>query len=125
MQFLSLYGPQKIRGQEKSLGLYYGIHDPEGNTKSIDSYMTKSNGAFKFSYTPPGSDEGNMLYELEYPIIIKPFEGDWYDAASIYREWVIPNSDWTKKGKLSERSDIPSWAFDLTFWLLGFHFKPE
>ena len=125
MQFLTLYGPQKIQNTEKSLGLYYGIHDPEGNTKSIDSFITNSSGAFKLSYTPPGSDEGNLLHELPFPITIRPFEGDWYDAASIYREWVLPNSDWTKKGRLSERSEIPQWAFDITFWLLGFRVNPE
>jgi len=46
LQFLAMYGPQKIKNVEKSLGLYYGIHDPAGNTKQIDSYITNSNGAF-------------------------------------------------------------------------------
>lgn len=47
-------------------------------------------------YTPPNSNEANVLHELEFPLRITAFEGDWYDAAQIYREWVIPNAEWTK-----------------------------
>lgn len=57
-----------------------------------------------------------MLYETIFPITIKPFEGDWYDAAKIYREWALPNADWTKKGRLAERTNFPQWAFNITTW---------
>ena len=79
--------------------------------------MTEKNGAFRLYYVPPGSAEGNMLHELPYAITIKPFEGDWFDAANIYRNWAVPNASWLKKGKLSERKDIPDWAFNVTTWL--------
>ena len=70
-------------------------------------------------YWPPGSNEGNMLHELGFPIKIIPFEGDWFDAATIYKEWVLPNADWTKPGKLIDRQDIPGWAFNITTWLMS------
>ena len=59
-----------------------------------------------------------MLHELSYPITIRPFEGDWYDAANIYRDWVLPNSFWTKKGRLLERNETPKWAYNITTWLM-------
>ena len=71
-------------------------------------------------YWPPGSNEGNMLHELGFPIKIIPFEGDWYDAASIYKDWVLPNADWTKPGKLIDRKEIPAWAYNITTWLSTF-----
>lgn len=94
------------------------MHDPKGDTKTLESYITENNGAFRLSYTPPGSSEGNMLYETVFPITIKPFEGDWYDAANIYREWALPNADWTKKGRLAERTNIPQWTYDITTWFM-------
>lgn len=102
------------------MGLYYGIHDPVGNTKATDSFITDDAGAFLFSYTPPGSSEGNMLHDTGYPIVIKPFEGDWYDAANLYREWVLPNAEWVKAGRMDERNTTPEWAYNLTTWLTPF-----
>jgi len=61
-----------------------------------------------------------MLHEIGFPIVVIPFEGDWYDAASLYREWVLPNADWVKMGRLDERNDTPAWAYNLTTWLNPF-----
>lgn len=69
-------------------------------------------------YWPPGSNEGNMLHELGFPIKIIPFEGDWFDAATIYKEWVIPNAMWTKPGKLIDRPEVPQWVYNITTWLV-------
>ena len=118
MQFYSMYGPQKIQKENKSLGIYWGIHDPRGDTKTLESYITDKSGAFRLSYTPPGSSEGNKLYETIFPITIKPFEGEWYDASNIYREWALPNADWTKKGRLADRTNIPQWTYNLTTWFM-------
>lgn len=81
MQFLAIYGPQNISDTERSIGLYYGVHDPKANSKDIDSYLLGNNAAFTYTATPPNANEGNMLHELDYPIRIVPFEGDWYDAS--------------------------------------------
>jgi hypothetical protein len=40
-----------------------------------------------------------------------------YDAASIYREWVLPNSEWTKAGTIAERDDLPPWLAESTLWV--------
>jgi len=94
------------------------VHDPRGDTKTLESYIADRNAAFRLSYTPPGSSEGNMLYETVFPIVIKPFEGDWYDASNIYRQWALPNADWTKKGRLADRTNIPQWTYNLTTWFM-------
>lgn len=61
-----------------------------------------------------------MLHEMGFPVVLKPFEGDWYDAANLYREWVLPNADWVKNGRLDERNNTPAWAYNLTTWLTPF-----
>lgn len=61
-----------------------------------------------------------MLHDTGYPIVIKPFEGDWYDAANLYREWVLPNAEWVKAGRMDERNTTPEWAYNLTTWLTPF-----
>jgi hypothetical protein len=44
---------------------------------------------------PAESSQGFANYKATWPMVISVFEGDWYDAAEIYREWAIPNVDWT------------------------------
>lgn len=48
MQFLAVYGPQNVSDTERSLGIYYGVHDPKANTKDIDSYLVGNNAAFTY-----------------------------------------------------------------------------
>ena len=79
--------------------------------------MSDERGAFRISFTPAGSSESNKLHEMPFPLVIKAFEGDWYDAANLYRAFVIPNAEWVKKGRLIDRKNIPAWAFNLTTWL--------
>jgi hypothetical protein len=120
LNLYALYGPQEISGNERSIGLYFGVHDPQGNTKALEAYVTPAGASFNLQYWPPGSNEGNLLHELGFPIKIIPFEGDWYDAATIYREWALPNAEWTKPGKLIERGETPAWAYNLTTWLVSY-----
>ena len=69
------------------------------------------------SYIPPKAGTGYILFDNLMPTTIVPFEGDWYDAAMIYKEWVEPNAEWLKQGKMINRTDIPEWAFNITTWV--------
>jgi hypothetical protein len=45
MQFIATYGSQPVTPQmEKSLGVYFGTHDPTGNDKSFNFLITEENG---------------------------------------------------------------------------------
>ena len=35
----------------------------------------------------------------------------------IYRDWVLPNAQWTQLGKLENRTDIPEWSYNITTWV--------
>ena len=42
----------------------------------------------------------------------------WYDAAQIYRSWVLPHSTWTQRGPLSQRDEFThgGWG-DVDWWM--------
>jgi hypothetical protein len=53
--------------------------------------------------------------KLGYDVVLGLFEGDWYDAARIYRPWAT-RQRWGKT-PVSGRPDIPPWAFKLPLWV--------
>ena len=76
----------------------------------------------------PGTMECNVLalnatlplysYEAAFPMATTVIDGgDWWDIAQIYRQWVLPNAHWTKRGALDTRSDLPSWLENITLWM--------
>ena len=102
MQFHALYN------KHSKSGLYLGMRDPAAsfmiyNIKHSDSQITWHPGHFPPNITFTGED-----FDLPYDVVIGPFEGDWYDACQIYRQWAIQQF-WCSKGKLSTRQDIATW----------------
>jgi len=114
---MAMYGPTNVNGTEKSLGIYWGAHDPNAQTKSFSFSQFNDTARFGVGQVPENAGEGNTLYTIDYSIKIIPFEGDWFDATMIYRDWVLPNSLWTKHGKMEDRVDIPEWAYNITTWV--------
>ena len=46
MGFYGIYGPQNISNVEKSVGIYFGVHDPRANSHALSSYLIGNNAAF-------------------------------------------------------------------------------
>jgi len=85
-------------------GLYMASEDADGYPKS---WIFKSEPSKRISL-----DIGHLCEEepgnditLTYDVILKTFEGDWRDAAAIYKSWAI-HQPWCAK-KLTERQDVP------------------
>jgi len=98
MQFMAYY--------RNNDGLYLAAHDPHGNIKGIEWY--KANGGLQLEYRFfPGAIEAGT-YKMPYNIVMRPFDGDWYDAADIYRNWV-KSSQMPLPQKLSRQEDLPEW----------------
>src|SRR5690606_30813326 len=57
---------------------------------------------------PPNLAYASLDYEQPYDSVTGPFEGDWYDACQIYRNWALQQS-WASKGPLHSRTDVPKW----------------
>ncbi|HCC69873.1 MAG TPA: hypothetical protein DEQ09_01770 [Bacteroidales bacterium] len=55
-------------------------------------------------------------YPDYYPVAFGVYQGDWSDAARIYRPWALKQK-WTGKGSLSERTDVPESILNLGLWI--------
>jgi len=101
---------QLMSFQDDEGGLYYGVHDGNGYTKGMHQYRTLDGinlvavHLFPYEY---GND-----YKIPYDTVLAVFQGDWYYAADIYKEWAI-KQEWCSK-KIVERKDIPKWLIDGT-----------
>jgi hypothetical protein len=101
-----------IRG---SKGLYLAAYDPGCFYKEFlyEVGMNYRMRNFPEEMGLPGKD-----FTLPYKAVVGVFEGDWVDAAKIYREWATEQR-WCSKGNLSERKDIPSWFKEISVWFVG------
>jgi uncharacterized protein DUF6259 len=103
MQFNAVYG-------ENGKGLYVAAHDPGGNMKwfNLDSDMANRTILFKVTHFPDNEWYPSQRFVMDYPVVLRFFEGDWYDAARMYRQWAI-KQPWCRLGPVSRRKDVPEW----------------
>ncbi len=86
MQFMAYYN--------NHYGLYFGIHDPQANIKKLSA--TQQNGAVHIAVSVPAPNKTRAGNNWEFPgeFEIDIFNGDWYDAAMIYKRWVYAKADY-------------------------------
>ena len=54
-----------------------------------------------------------------YDVVLAGFEGDWWDAAMIYREWALNHAVWARRGNLTVRAaepSYPTWLLETPLW---------
>ena len=91
-------------------GIYLGAHDNQGNLKCIEVFQ--KDGGIKLQFRLyPGIGFGES-YCMDYDMILLPFDGDWHDAADIYRQWfdVCAPKDFVKIG---ENPNLPDWYHEM------------
>lgn len=105
------YNPASDRGP----GLYLATYDPAPHPKAffLSSDLQRDTLTCEIAHYPQGSASPGASYELPYPVIVDGFDGDWFDAASLYRAWAL-RQHWCAKGPLHERSDVPDWLKRVT-----------
>jgi len=97
-QFMAYYG---------SLGgLYMGAHDEQCNVKTLEYYNYGDGIKLEFKLFPGGITRGR--YKMQYDMVLGVFEGDWYEAADIYRSW-YEDSKVNKPLKLFANKELPLW----------------
>ncbi|PRP78269.1 hypothetical protein PROFUN_13900 [Planoprotostelium fungivorum] len=97
--------------------VYFAAQDPSGHYKTInyverEMYVghipgdtcVKRGGGVKPDYSSP------------WRTALGVHSGDWWDASQIYRRWALSEADWTKKGRVVDRTDIPNWHKEATLW---------
>lgn len=55
-------------------------------------------------------------YPDHYPVSFGVYQGDWRDAARIYRPWAL-KQQWTQNGPLADRVDVPQSVLNTGIWI--------
>jgi len=90
MQFCAYYND--------NYGIYLGTHDPTAAVKNFHIKKNNNNGLLYNNeiYAPDRYEPGND-YDLPGKFRFEIFNGDWYDAAQIYKKWASVEADYWPK----------------------------
>ncbi len=115
MQYMAAYNA--IRGT----GLYVGMHDPSGCTKDLfaQGLPDKQAVALTFDHPVPNMGKPGVGFELPGVARWQLLRGDWFDAAMIYREWVVKEAKWWPALGPNGREDTPQWMRELPAWVMA------
>ena len=98
-------------------GLYWGMQDPAGATKTFGASAEAPGAAVELSCRIPDADN-RFLSNLA--LVLEPFDGDWFDAARLYKKWVR-SAVWYPTLNENGRPDTPDWMKKLSLWALFHH----
>ncbi len=108
MQFQALYNKQNGNG------IYLATQQSIPCLMQPQIANTPSEISWRPAHFPPNITFAGEDFNLSYDCVAGPFQGDWFDACQIYREWALKQS-WCSKGPLSVRQDIPKWYKEAPF----------
>lgn len=100
-QFLAYYNDRA--------GLYIACNDSSGGIKLIKP-VHSSAGGLRLGFAHVGDWPVSGERELGYDVVLQAFQGDWYEAASLYRDWSL-KQPWAAT-PLHQRKDVPAWLLD-------------
>ena len=112
MQYLAVYHTGVGRG------LYYGLHDPAPAYKQLEYRKEEGNSVAYLKATMPLRDidrPGNSQ-TLEGTAVWQLFDGDWYDAALLYRAFFEQHASWMPEKRDGKRTDTPEWLRTNPHW---------
>ncbi len=97
----------------KNAGLYFAAHDPDATPKHPTLKRPQDT---TIRLIPENAGQPGTSLKQEFPIVLKAYNGNWWNAAKIYRNWVLKQI-WTAKGPIVNRKDYPKQFIDNGFWL--------
>lgn len=107
MQFVAYYNDKTREG------IYVSSSDTDGNQKIYRNHQGNPDIPFaRFEPTLLPSPEKGLNWKTPYSTVLRPYNGDWYEPAKFYRDWVISNSPSVK----ANRDKICKWLFETNFW---------
>jgi len=101
MQFMAYYNDNG--------GLYLATHDDRCYPKAFEFHRVNDD-AIKLDLRLFTGGAAKGGYTLPYHVIVGVFDGDWFDAADIYRCWV-ESSDMKLPPKIADNETLPDWFF--------------
>jgi hypothetical protein len=106
MQYMSYYNAQ--------YGLYFGSHDPKASLKTFKA--SDNAGSITLSIDNPAPNRTLAGNDWNFPgeFELDAYQGDWYDAALLYKDWVYRKADYRPPANRPERAkrlgNISVWA---------------
>ncbi len=97
--------------------MYLAPEDEGGFRKALISGPMASLKSFQWHvlhYADGASVKGD--WKLPYEVACGPIQGDWYDAAKVYRRWLLAQG---RLKPIYKRNNIPDWFKDLNVWFQG------
>ena len=109
MQYCAYWGKQN--------GVYLGVHDPDGCLKLFIVDAKDGRGLIRVIFPAINASRPNNSFELPGSMRWEVFDGDWYDATMIYKEFVLTQAKWLPpKG----RPDTPRQFKEIPFWICDY-----
>ena len=104
--FPNMISSQFLSYIANNYGVYLGLHDKERTTKHID--FRYGHGCIKLQMRTYCNVDYQENYEMPFDYDMTLFEGDYFDACALYRQWF---ENHLPKGvkKIIESNDLPSW----------------
>ncbi len=111
--------------QDAGRGIYYGVHDPKPAVKRF-RYIREENAPYMtLGANMPlcGIDRGGNGQSLYGECVWQAIQGDWYDAAQVYKRWMESNASWLPTMGTYARTD-EGWLSEIDLWFLVFADEP-
>ena len=124
-QFVAAY--RTDAGRQAS-GVYVASHDDRADSKNLHFSKQGSVGTFGIEVPAPGATLPLTTHKGRCAVAIGVFRGDWFDAAQLYRGWVVgggvagKGAPWGR-APLRTRTDVPAWLKTTTTWV-NTHWQP-
>ncbi len=106
VQFGAFYDPDG--------GLYFGCHDPEAWSKTISLVAAGGGINARMQWPAPNASLPGNGFRQSGSTVCRLFDGDWFDAARIYRAWAEAEAEWWPD---ADRPDTPEWMKDIAVWV--------
>ena len=84
LQFTAFYNP-------KAIGLYFAAHDPQARYKRFGLYGDpgRARADMVMQHYPEERVTPGLSYSTPYDTVIGLFEGEWWEASALYRQWAL------------------------------------
>ncbi len=104
-----------------STGLYFAMHDGRASTREVRTASRPADRALvlAFDHSAPNMGVAGNDFDLGGRAVIRLLRGDWFDAATTYRDFVRKEAAWYPKLGDDGREDTPRWMRELSCWALG------
>ena len=112
MQYFAAYG--------KEGGIYLGAHDSKGYVKRTEIKTESGEGFIQILYPAEGANTPGNSFKMPGVFRWQYFEGDWYDATMIYKDFVLKNATWIPEINEMGRVDTCDKYLEIPFWICDY-----